>query len=105
MCLCYWRSSRRSPLLILHSFYDKTNKLFHGAEISCEVWSVSQRGRSLRRLHADAAAGIARSACVSPCALVLAILYLERLHTANADYLAATAPADLFLVSLVKLMS
>ncbi|CAD0196591.1 unnamed protein product [Chrysodeixis includens] len=70
-------------------------------EISCELWSVSQRGRSLRRLHADAAASIARSACVSPCALVLAILYLERLNSCNPDYLAAAAPADLFLVSLM----
>lgn len=70
-------------------------------EISCELWSVSQRGRSLRRLHADAAAGIARSACVSPCALVLAILYLERLNACNPDYIAAAAPADLFLVSLM----
>ncbi|RVE42112.1 hypothetical protein evm_013224 [Chilo suppressalis] len=70
-------------------------------EISCEVWSVPQRGRSLRRLHADAAARLARGACVSPCALVLAILYLERLHHKNPDYIAATAPADLFLVSLM----
>lgn len=70
-------------------------------EISCELWSVAQRGRSLRRLHADAAASIARSACVSPCALVLAILYLERLNSCNPDYIAATAPAELFLVSLM----
>lgn len=70
-------------------------------EISCSLWSIPQRGRSLRRLHADAAARLARGACVSPCALVLALLYLERLHTANPDYLAATPPADLFLVSLV----
>ncbi|XP_072943762.1 uncharacterized protein [Epargyreus clarus] len=70
-------------------------------EISCSLWSVAQRGRSLRRLHADAAARIARSACVSPCALVLAILYLERLKRCNPDYLAAAAPSDLFLVSLM----
>ncbi|KAL0893479.1 hypothetical protein ABMA27_013680 [Loxostege sticticalis] len=70
-------------------------------EISCSLWSIPQRGRSLRRLHADAAARLARGACVSPCALVLALLYLERLHTANPDYLAATPPADIFLVSLM----
>ncbi|CAG4906421.1 unnamed protein product [Colias eurytheme] len=70
-------------------------------EISCEVWSLAQRGRSVRRLHADRAAAIARSACVSPCALVLAILYLERLKRCNPNYLAATPPADLFLVSLM----
>lgn len=70
-------------------------------EISCELWSVPQRGRSLRRLHTDAAAEIARSACVSPCALVLAILYMERLKRCNPDYLTAAVPADLFLVSLM----
>ncbi|XP_060810905.1 protein CNPPD1 [Amyelois transitella] len=70
-------------------------------EVSCELWSLSQRGRSLRRLHVDAAASIARQACVSPCALVLAILYLERLNACNPDYLMTTAPADLFLVSLM----
>ncbi|VVC98580.1 unnamed protein product [Leptidea sinapis] len=70
-------------------------------EISCEVWSGAQRGRSVRRLHADAAARIAHSACVSPCALVLAVLYLERLQRCNPEYLANTAPADLFLVSLM----
>lgn len=71
------------------------------AEISCAVWSVSQRGRSVRRLRADEAARIARGACVSPCALVLALLYLERLQCCNPDYLAAAPPAELFLVSLV----
>ncbi|XP_045514905.1 protein CNPPD1 isoform X1 [Pieris brassicae] len=70
-------------------------------EISCEVWSMAQRGHSVRRLHADQAASIAHSACVSPCALVLAILYLERLKLCNPDYLTATSPADLFLVSLM----
>ncbi|KAL4704516.1 hypothetical protein ACJJTC_007635 [Scirpophaga incertulas] len=70
-------------------------------EISCEAWSAAHRGRSLRRLHADAAARLARGACVSPCALVLALLYLERLHDCNPAYLAATSPSDLFLVSLM----
>ncbi|CAK1552700.1 unnamed protein product [Leptosia nina] len=70
-------------------------------EISCEVWSMAQRGRSIQRLHTDQAATIARSACVSPCALVLAILYLERLKRCNPDYLTTTPPVDLFLVSLM----
>lgn len=71
-------------------------------EVSCEEWSEAQRGRSLRRLHADAAVGIARHACVSPAALVLALLYLERLRTSRPDYLAFMPPNELFLVSLVS---
>ncbi|XP_073944536.1 uncharacterized protein [Choristoneura fumiferana] len=70
-------------------------------EVSCALWSAAQQGRSLRRLRADAAARLARGACVSPCALVLALLYLERLRTRNPHYLAAAAPAELFLVSLM----
>ncbi|XP_041976807.1 protein CNPPD1 [Aricia agestis] len=70
-------------------------------EIACEVWSSAQRGRSLRRLRTDAAAATARAACVSPCALVLALLYVERLQRCNPDYLAASDPDQLFLVSLM----
>lgn len=71
-------------------------------EISCAVWSETQRGRSLRRLHVDAAARVARGACVSPCALVLALLYLERLHACRPHYLQQAAPHDLFLISLAS---
>ncbi|KAI8435429.1 hypothetical protein MSG28_003736 [Choristoneura fumiferana] len=67
-------------------------------KVSCALWSAAQQGRSLRRLRADAAARLARGACVSPCALVLALLYLERLRTRNPHYLAAAAPAELFLM-------
>ncbi|KAJ2952422.1 hypothetical protein O0L34_g6726 [Tuta absoluta] len=70
-------------------------------EISCEVWSEWQRGRSVKRLHQDSAASISRHACVSPAALVLALLYMERLRSRNPDYLTATAPADLFLITLM----
>ncbi|KAI5634493.1 protein CNPPD1 isoform X1 [Phthorimaea operculella] len=70
-------------------------------EISCEVWSEWQRGRSVKRLHQDSAASISRNACVSPAALVLALLYMERLRSRNPDYLTATAPADLFLITLM----
>ncbi|XP_063359963.1 protein CNPPD1 [Cydia amplana] len=70
-------------------------------EVSCALWSAAQQGRSLRRLHGDAAARLAYEARVSPCALVLALLYLERLRHRNPAYVAAAAPADLFLVSLM----
>ncbi|XP_061711740.1 protein CNPPD1 [Cydia pomonella] len=70
-------------------------------EVSCALWSAAQQGRSLRRLHGDAAARLAYDARVSPCALVLALLYLERLRHRNPAYVAAAAPADLFLVSLM----
>lgn len=70
-------------------------------ELSAELFSEAQKGKSLKRLHVDDAAELTRGACVSPCSLVLAILYLERLKTANPDYVSRMAPSELFLVSLV----
>lgn len=70
-------------------------------ELSANLFSEAQRGRSLKRLHVDEAAEISRNACVSPCSLVLALLYLERLKTCNPEYLAKVTPSELFLVSLM----
>jgi hypothetical protein len=70
-------------------------------ELAAELFSEAQRGRSLDRLHCDDAANISRNACVSPCSLVIAILYLERLKKICPDYLERTCSSDLFLVSLM----
>ena len=72
-------------------------------ELAAELFSEAQRGRSLDRLHCDDAANISRKACVSPCSLVIALLYLERLKKICPEYLERTASSDLFLVSLVSL--
>nr|XP_023024729.1 protein CNPPD1 [Leptinotarsa decemlineata] len=70
-------------------------------ELASELFSEAKTGKSLERLHCDEAAKISRNACVSPCSLVLALLYLERLKTCNPEYLDRTAPSDLFLISLM----
>ncbi|KAJ8967526.1 hypothetical protein NQ314_002841 [Rhamnusium bicolor] len=70
-------------------------------ELATELFSEAQKGKSLERLHCNEAAKISRNACVSPCSLVLAMLYLERLKKCNPEYLDRTAPSDLFLVSLM----
>ncbi|XP_063921432.1 protein CNPPD1 isoform X2 [Zophobas morio] len=70
-------------------------------ELAAELFSEAQRGRSLDRLHCDDAANISRKACVSPCSLVIALLYLERLKKICPEYLERTASSDLFLVSLM----
>lgn len=71
-------------------------------ELAAELFSEVQKGKSLERLHYNQAAEISRNACISPCSLVLAMLYLERLKKCNPEYLGKTAPSDLFLVSLVS---
>ncbi|CAH0554414.1 unnamed protein product [Brassicogethes aeneus] len=70
-------------------------------ELAAELFSEAQKGKSLKRLDCYDASKISRNACVSPCSLVLAMLYLERLKKCNPEYLARTAPSDLFLVSLM----
>lgn len=71
------------------------------SELAAELFSEVKIGHSLERLDLEEASAISRSACVSPCSLVLALLYLERLKTCNPDYLQRVAPSELFVVSMM----
>lgn len=42
-----------------------------------------------------------REACISPCAMMLALVYIERLRHRNPEYLQKISSSDLFLVSMV----
>lgn len=57
--------------------------------------------RTLDRLDVEEASKISRNACVSPCSLILALLYLEKLKDCNPEYLHQVAPSKLFLISLM----
>lgn len=70
-------------------------------ELATEIFSAAQRKHSLQRLELQEASDVSRSACVSPCSLVLAMLYLERLQTSRPSYLRETPPSELYLVSLM----
>lgn len=70
-------------------------------ELAAEFFTEVKSGHTLERLDVEEASKISRNACVSPCSLVLALLYLERLKDCNPEYLQRVAPSDLFLVSLV----
>lgn len=70
-------------------------------ELAAELYSEVKSGQSLDRLHIDDAAEISRNACVSPCSLVLALLYLERLKSLNAEYVDKVVTSELFLVSMM----
>ncbi|KAI4497098.1 hypothetical protein M0802_007844 [Mischocyttarus mexicanus] len=56
---------------------------------------------TLDRLDVEEASKISRNACVSPCSLILALLYVEKLKDYNPEYLHQVAPSKLFLVSLM----
>nr|CAD7589933.1 unnamed protein product [Timema genevievae] len=71
------------------------------SELASELFSEVKNGHSLDYLHLNEAATFSRNACVSPCSLVLALLYLERLKTCNPEYLRTVASSELFLVSMM----
>lgn len=57
--------------------------------------------RGLSVLDMTYASAVSQKACISPCSIVLAIIYMERLRKKNPDYLKTSSPCDLFLVSLL----
>lgn len=42
-----------------------------------------------------------RESCISPCAMMLALVYIERLRHRNPEYLQKISSSDLFLISMV----
>ena len=59
----------------------------------------------IRRLQKKYVAHVSREACISPCAMMLALVYIERLRHRNPDYLQHVSSSDLFLISMVSTCS
>lgn len=55
----------------------------------------------MRKLGHRYASQVARDACISPCALLLGLIYIERLKHKNPSYLEKVTSSDLFLVSMM----
>nr|CAG4642511.1 EOG090X069C [Evadne anonyx] len=55
----------------------------------------------LERLCFDFAADLSREACLSPCSLVLAMIYLDRLRKKNPNYVSSIPSSKLFLISVM----
>lgn len=70
--------------------------------LAVDTFSKYARTDTLEFLDIDMAAEIGRHACVSPTALVFALVYLERLSVNNPGYLKTIKPSELFVVSLVS---
>ncbi|XP_070171826.1 protein CNPPD1 [Polyergus mexicanus] len=70
-------------------------------ELAAEFFTEAKSSHTLEKLDVEEASRISRNACVSPCSLVLALLYIERLKNCNPEYLQQVAPSELFLVSLM----
>ncbi|KAG0719213.1 Protein CNPPD1 [Chionoecetes opilio] len=67
--------------------------------MSVEKFSEICRQDGLEKLDTRYASAVCFDACVTPCSLIVALLYLDRLRTQNPEYLANTSPSQVFLVA------
>ncbi|XP_033728512.1 protein CNPPD1-like [Pecten maximus] len=57
--------------------------------------------RQLGKLDTFTAATTSRQACMSPCSVMMSLLYVQRLKTRNPAYLQQISSSDLFLISVM----
>ncbi|XP_043965262.1 protein CNPPD1 [Gambusia affinis] len=69
-------------------------------DIAVEIFQKSAPS-PIRKLQKKYAAHVAREACISPCAMMLALVYVERLRHRNPEYLQKISSSDLFLISMM----
>ncbi|XP_053744209.1 protein CNPPD1 [Synchiropus splendidus] len=69
-------------------------------DIAVEIFQKSAPS-PIRKLQKKYAAHVSREACISPCAMMLALVYIERLRHRNPEYLQKISSSDLFLISMM----
>lgn len=69
------------------------------AEYAADLFSEPHRGHSLHRLSSIAAG----KTHATPCSLIMALIYLDRLNIIDPGYGYRITPQELFVVSLVSL--
>lgn len=79
--------------------FDKALRKKRYANVKADASDAT--GKGLDVLDMNYAASLSDKACISPCSLVLAIIYLERLRKRNRKYLRTASPCDLFLISML----
>uniref|UniRef100_A0A034W5P5 Protein CNPPD1 n=1 Tax=Bactrocera dorsalis TaxID=27457 RepID=A0A034W5P5_BACDO len=67
------------------------------AEYASELFSAPHKGHSLKRLTKVAAGSVH----ASPCSLIMALIYLDRLNVADPMYVLRITPQELFIVSMM----
>ncbi|XP_069838629.1 protein CNPPD1 [Dendropsophus ebraccatus] len=89
-------------------------RLYYGWEADCPMENLSSpvadiavellqkaAPSPIRRLQKKYAAHVSREACISPCSMMLALVYIERLRHRNPEYLQQISSSDLFLISMM----
>jgi len=57
--------------------------------------------KELGKIDTQLAASISRKACISPCSLMLGLIYIDRLRQKSPEYLQQVSSADLFLIAMM----
>lgn len=70
-------------------------------EISVEVFSAVLPNDGLKILDMQYASTVSRKACITPCSMMLAMVYLDQLRHKNPNYMNSVASCDVFLVSML----
>lgn len=78
-------------------YYGKSKISIPLSDYIAESFSETHTGYSLNRLNYSTVGNL-RS---TPCSLILAMIYLERLKDTDPEYAKLVTPTELFLVSLV----
>lgn len=71
------------------------------SDAALELFTKTVPNGGLDVLDMHYAASVSRKACISPCSLILAIMYLDQLRHKNPEYLQNVASCDLFLISML----
>ncbi|KAE8581400.1 hypothetical protein XENTR_v10024776 [Xenopus tropicalis] len=103
------------PFLPGHTQLSKRvcKRLYYGWEDDCSMENLSSpvtdiavellqkaAPSPIRRLQKKYAAHVSREACISPCSMMLALIYIERIRNRNPEYLQHISSSDLFLISM-----
>ncbi|XP_053140210.1 protein CNPPD1 [Hemicordylus capensis] len=88
----------------LYYGWDKENALDNlsspVADIAVELLQKAAPS-PIRRLQKKYVSHVSREACISPCSMMLALVYIERLRHRNPEYLQQISSSDLFLISMM----
>ncbi|KAG8202035.1 hypothetical protein JTE90_010404 [Oedothorax gibbosus] len=69
--------------------------------LAAELFSKAAPNYGLDVLDMDYVSAASKAARISPCAMIIAMIYLERLKLANSEYLEVVSPPGLFVVSML----
>lgn len=96
-----WKSSRSLPQAPSESSRRNMLHMFPGLSFYASMVPRCYRQWVWVKPRKNVSIFCCREACISPCAMMLALVYIERLRHRNPEYLQKISSSDLFLISMV----